>query len=370
MDGFELPTGSHFAWPGGGRGRSQPDPIRRHPASVARTSGFSVAYGERASALVDVDLKTGAHDALRGRVDATAGGVLGLRRAGCPLPGGGGRVVARVDPRAGASCRIAFSRGESRGDPQLHRGRWATWTCRCRRAHRLHVLGPIGRSLDVDWSSSSDTTHHRQPGTGLAGVRLESAWSTRTQTAVSVSWASYESRLNEVEQTHHSFQNRVDEHVAAGARGGAAGGGARRRACARAFATQSFGRRFLPPGRRVPERVEHRGPGRPHDLAGPLQRRRRLRRGVVGCRAGWNWTRASGRSGPGSTSDLVRRARARGCSTARARRWRLTGQLGRVPPGHPDHLDRFERGEPRARPDSMRAVDGRRRRRACGAGPG
>ena len=100
-------------------------------------SGFSVAYGERASAVMDVDLKTGARDTIRGRVDATAGGVLALGQGRLPAPG----------PEAGswlASARrsilqIAFSRGQSTAVPSYTEA-MGNVDLPLSKVHRLHAL--------------------------------------------------------------------------------------------------------------------------------------------------------------------------------------------------------------------------------------
>jgi hypothetical protein len=211
MDGFELPTGSHFAWPGAsGGGLSLVSAALIQRVSL-ETSGFSAAYGERASAVMDVTLKTGARDPIRGRVDATAGGVLLLTQGRLPAPGPeDGSWLGTVRR---SIMQIAFSRGQSTAIPSYTEA-MGNLDVPLGTRHRAHaLLIRTSDALDVDWSSSSDTTLTGTQDLGLVGVRLDSAWSKRTQTALSVSWATYESKMNEVQQTASSFQNRSHEHV-------------------------------------------------------------------------------------------------------------------------------------------------------------
>ncbi len=211
MDGFELPTGSHFAWPGASGGGLSLIPTAIIQRVALETSGFSVAYGERASALMDVDTKTGARDAVRGRVDVTAAGVLGMAQGRLPAPGGGSGSWLASARRS--ILQIAFSRGESRAVPSYTEA-MGNVDLPLSRRHRLHAL--LIRSsdgLDVDWKTSSTTTITGQQDLALAGIRMDSAWTPRTQTVVSASWASNESTLSEVEQTLTSFVNRSHEHT-------------------------------------------------------------------------------------------------------------------------------------------------------------
>jgi hypothetical protein len=212
MDGFELPTGSHFAWPGAAGGGLSLIPsalIRRVSLDV---SGFSVAHGERASAVMDVDLKSGARDRVRGRVDMSAGGVLGLAQGRLPSParepGSWLGAVRR------SILQIAFSRGESTAVPSYTEA-MGNVDVPLSTVHRLHAL-VVGTTdgLDVDWEPTGQTTITGTQDLALVGLRLDSAWSSRTHTALSVSWSSYASRLAEDRDTTTSFVNRSHEHFA------------------------------------------------------------------------------------------------------------------------------------------------------------
>jgi hypothetical protein len=210
MDGFELPTGSHFAWPGAAGGGLSLIPSALIQRVSLDMSGFSVAYGERASAVMDVDLKSGVRDAIRGRVDATAGGVLGLAQGRLPAPASEpGSWLASVRR---SILQIAFSRGQSTAVPSYTEA-MGNVDLPLSKVHRLHgLLVRSSDGLDVDWEPTGQTTITGEQDLALAGIRLDSAWSSRTQTALSVGWSSYESMLNEDRESSSSFVNRSHEH--------------------------------------------------------------------------------------------------------------------------------------------------------------
>ena len=173
-------------------------------------SGFSVAHGERASAVMDVNLKTGARDKLRGRVDATAGGVLALGQGRLPAPAqeaGSWLASARR-----SILQIAFSRGQSTAVPSYTEA-MGNVDLPLSKVHRLHGLVVVSSDgLDVNWEPTAQTTITGEQDLALTGFRLDSAWSPRTQTALSVSWASYGSELSEDQLNFSSFVNRSHEH--------------------------------------------------------------------------------------------------------------------------------------------------------------
>ena len=210
MDGFEIPTGSHFAWPGGAGGGLSLIPSAVIQRVSLDTSGFSVAYGERASAIMSVDTRTGARDAIHGRFDVTAGGVLALAEG--RLPAISGHAGSWLASARRSILQIAFSQGDSQATPSYTEV-MGNLDLPLSSVHRLHFLG-LGTTdqLDVNWSSSSDTTLAGDQRLAAGGLRLDSAWSARTQTALSVSWASNQSSLGEVYQTANSFLNRSHEH--------------------------------------------------------------------------------------------------------------------------------------------------------------
>ena len=211
MDGFELPTGSHFAWPGAAGGGLSLIPSAIIQRVALDMSGFSVAYGERASAVMDVDLKTGARDTIRGRVDATAGGVLALAQGRLPAPtqeAGSWLASARR-----SILQIAFSRGQSTAVPSYTEA-MGNVDLPLSKVHRLHgLVVATSDGLDVDWEPTGQTTITGEQDLALTGLRLDSAWSARTQTALSVSWASYGSELSEDQLSLSSFVNRSHEHI-------------------------------------------------------------------------------------------------------------------------------------------------------------
>jgi hypothetical protein len=204
VDGFELPIGSHFAWPGSAGGGISLIPSGAIQNASLDTGGFSVAFGERASAVMNVQTRTEARDSVRGRADITAGGVFGLVEGLLPAPGGQSGSWMAAARRS--ILDVAISSGDSRAAPS-YVDLMGNIDVPLSAVHRLHVLG-FGSSdgLDVRWTMSASALTGQET-LRLGGVSLSSAWSDRTQTDVSVSWASNDTSLSEVQQTATSFAN-------------------------------------------------------------------------------------------------------------------------------------------------------------------
>lgn len=207
MDGFELPSASHFAWPGSAGGGLSLIPSAVIGRASISTSGFSVASGERASALLDVSTRTGASSRVTGRADVSAGGVLGLLEGRLPGRGGSWLVSARR-----SILEIAFSHGDSRATPS-YTDMVANVDVPISDIHRLHVLAVGGSDgLDVDWTTASKKAIRGEQELALGGVSVRSAWTPRTETSLSVSWSSSEAGMSEVEETTTSFIDHSIEH--------------------------------------------------------------------------------------------------------------------------------------------------------------
>jgi hypothetical protein len=204
VDGFELPTGSHFAWPGSSGGGISLIPSGSIQNASLDTGGFSVAFGERASGVMDVQTRSGARDAFGGRTELTAGGVYGLAEGRLPaLDGQSGSWM--VSARR-SILEMAVSRGDSRAAPS-YVDLVGNLDVPLSPVHRLHVLGfDSSDGLEVNWTLSSSALTGRET-LRLGGVSLSSAWSDKTRTDVSVSWASNSTSLSEVQQTATSFLN-------------------------------------------------------------------------------------------------------------------------------------------------------------------
>ncbi len=214
LDGFELPTASHFAWPGGAGGGLNLIPSAVIDRAAVESSGFSVAYGERASALLDVDTRKGATDRLHGLAEVGAGGVLALAEG--RLPGGGGRTGSWLVSARRSILELAFDRGDSRATPnyiELIGNVDVPLSTR----HRLHVLGlRSSDGVDVTWSASGAKDLDGDQDLAVAGVSVTSAWTPGTETLVSAAWSSAELSLSEVEQSATSFTNHSIEHFLRG----------------------------------------------------------------------------------------------------------------------------------------------------------
>ncbi len=206
MDGFELPTASHFAWPGGAGGGLSLIPSAVIDRATVETSGFPVAYGERASALLDIDTRTGATRRLRGRADLSAGGVLALVEG--RLPGGDGATGSWMASARRSILEFAFSRGDSRATPGYVET-IGNVDVPISKVHHVHVLALRSTdSLDVDWTAAPASTVTEEQTMVVGGVSLRSTWTPRTETYASISWASNDVSLREVEQTATSFDDR------------------------------------------------------------------------------------------------------------------------------------------------------------------
>jgi hypothetical protein len=209
IDGFEVPTASHFAWPGGASGGLSLIPSAVIDRAAVETSGFSVAYGERASALLDVDTRKGATDRIHGRADVSAAGVLALAEG--RLPGAGGQSGSWMASARRSILEVAFTHGDSRAIPGYVEVMGNVDVPLSKR-HRLHVLGLESQdTLDVSWSASSQDSLDGNQALHVAGVSLRSAWTPRTETVLSTSWASNELTLREPDVTATSFTNHSRE---------------------------------------------------------------------------------------------------------------------------------------------------------------
>jgi hypothetical protein len=210
LDGFELPTASHFAWPGGAGGGLNLIPSAAIDRAAIETSGFSAAFGERASALLEIDTRKGATARIRGLAEMGAGGVLGLAEG--RLPGGDGQSGSWFVSARRSILELAFSHGDSRATPsylELMGNVDVPLSAR----HRLHVLGlRSSDGVDVTWSASGEKDLDGDQDLAVAGVSVTSSWTPGTETLVSAAWSSAELTLSEVEQSATSFTNHSLEH--------------------------------------------------------------------------------------------------------------------------------------------------------------
>ena len=183
IDGFDIANPSHFGAQGGSGGGFSfiaPWLIDR---AVLRAGGFSAAFGERASSVLDLTLKTGSRDRVRGQAGASAGGAMG--EADGPVNGerGSWLVSARrsfldlVLERGGDTAIPHYSDVVGRLDYSLST------------AHRVELLG-VGAVDDVT-VNPDDPTGKLQDNqrSALLGLSLHSRWSPGTASAVYVSYA-------------------------------------------------------------------------------------------------------------------------------------------------------------------------------------
>jgi hypothetical protein len=207
MDGFELPTASHFAWPGGASGGLSLVPSAVIGEASIETSGFSVAFGERASALFNVETRRAGDARVSGQSDVSAGGVLGLLEGRLPWHAGSWLVSARR-----SILEIVFSRGDSQATPS-YADVIAKLDLTLSRVHHARLL-VVGASdgLDVNWSSTSNRIRGDQD-MGLVGVALRSAWTPRTETSLLASASTNEGTLQEAAATPTRFSEHSRERL-------------------------------------------------------------------------------------------------------------------------------------------------------------
>jgi hypothetical protein len=204
LDGFELPTGSHFAWPGSAGGAVSLIAAGAIESASLDTGGFSVGFGERASGVMDVRTRTGASDRIRGRADLGVGGLFALAEGRLPAPGGRhGSWMASVRRSV---LQLGISRRDSRAAPN-YTDAAGNLDIPLSPRHRLHATG-FGASdaLDVDWSMSASSLTGKET-LALGGVSLASAWSDRTRTDLSLSLSRNDTTLSEIQQTETSYAN-------------------------------------------------------------------------------------------------------------------------------------------------------------------
>ena len=180
VDGFEVPTASHFAQPGSsGGGITLLAPVLVGQATLY-TGGFSVAYGERASSMLDIDLRAPKARGLGGVVSAGAGGVLALGEGA--LPSGAWLAAARR-----SILEVAFQREELQAVPRYHDavGRGALTAGR----HQVRALVlESSETADVTSAGTSNLDEmHEEQQVLVLGLGLRSEWDSRTRLSLAVS---------------------------------------------------------------------------------------------------------------------------------------------------------------------------------------
>jgi hypothetical protein len=186
-DGFELPTASHFGTPGSSSGGISLVPSDVIERAAMATGGYSVAYGERASSLVAIDLQGASGVRFGGTASAGAGGVLALGRG--PIGSSGGWLASARR----SILETAISRGNTRAVPRyvdvfgrvsLHPG--------SRHELRALVLGASDRAEVEPIQSTRPSTTTDEQQLALAGVGLRSRWSAATRTSLTAAFSTNE----------------------------------------------------------------------------------------------------------------------------------------------------------------------------------
>ncbi len=174
IDGFDVPNPSHFGTQGGSGGALSILPPSLIQRGSLEMSGFSVAFGDRMSSVADIRLRPGRQDRVHATLGAGIGGIMGVAE-GALGSRGSWLVSAR---RSFLDAIFHDQTGEvipSYADMLVKVDR------RIGSRHGLIVLG-IGTKDHAsahDEKAGNDEVRGDET-VGLAGVRVDSAWSART----------------------------------------------------------------------------------------------------------------------------------------------------------------------------------------------
>ncbi len=182
IDGFDIPNPSHFGTPGSSGGALSliaPGLIDR---AVLRAGGFSVEFGERASSVLDLTLRSPAGDRAHGQAGASVSGAMAEAEGRFAQGRGSWMASARR-----SFLELAFSRGDDRAVP--HYGDLVgRFDYSLSGKHRLEFLGIAGMDDVFVTSSGPDVVRDNQTVT-MVGASLRSQWTAKTTTAVFLSYA-------------------------------------------------------------------------------------------------------------------------------------------------------------------------------------
>jgi outer membrane receptor protein involved in Fe transport len=183
IDGFEIANPSHFGAHGGSGGGISLVPPALVDRLTIQPGAFSVAFGERASGLVDVSLRAGNRERLAGGAGASVAGIAGAVEG--PLGRGSWIVSGR------RSLLEHVARGGSRAVPRYRDAILGLETPIGAR-HVARVLA-LGGDDGVRASSRSIADRvSAEQRVALLGWSLASAWSPVTASTVHVSVGTHE----------------------------------------------------------------------------------------------------------------------------------------------------------------------------------
>ena len=175
IDGFDVPNPNHFGAQGGSGGGLSMIPPWLIDIGTIEAGGFSVSFGERMSSVADISLRAAKPDRMHGMLGFGVGGAMGeIER---PFADNNGSWV--VSARR-SLLELNFHEQGSEVVPK-----YADALVRVeRRIGALHTFKFLGiganDSVDIsDYDGGTDQINGTE-WVGLAGVRLDSAWSDRT----------------------------------------------------------------------------------------------------------------------------------------------------------------------------------------------
>jgi hypothetical protein len=181
IDGFDVPNPNHFGAQGGTGGALSILPPWIIQRGALELGGFSVAYGDRMSSVADVSLRPGRSDRVRAMFGGGVGGAMAIAEGRL---GSGGSWLASARR---SLLEIAFHDETAEAVPR-YADALLKIDQRAGDRHAVSILGLGSKdSIDVNDERTGEDETTGDEWIGLAGVRLDSAWSPRTSSVVAAS---------------------------------------------------------------------------------------------------------------------------------------------------------------------------------------
>lgn len=178
VDGFDLPNPNHFGAQGGTGGALSMIPPWLIDVASLEGGGFSAAFGERMSSVADIALREGRTDRRHGMLGAGVGGAMGYAEGTLGRDTGSWLASARR-----SLLEMNFGAQGDRAIPTyadaLGRINW-----RMGPRHALTFLAIGAKDGVVVEDDKSNDQIRGDEWVGLGGVRLDSTWSSHTNTSV------------------------------------------------------------------------------------------------------------------------------------------------------------------------------------------
>ena len=186
IDGFDVPNPNHFGAQGGTGGALSILPPWLIAHGSLELGGYSVAYGDRMSSVADISLRPGRTDRVHGMLGGGIGGAMGVAEGA--LGASGAWIV---------SARRSLLEAVFRDETAEAIPRYADALVRVNRTagarHAITFLGLGAKDgVDVRDERTGEEEITGDEVVGLAGLRLDSAWSGLTSSTIAASVGSSE----------------------------------------------------------------------------------------------------------------------------------------------------------------------------------